>query len=102
MKVARTTVLLLLTVIGAGAAHAQADKTREPVKDEAIRTDNAANRDSGLKPNELHPQGDSKPAVQPGLTRAQVRAELLEAIRTGTMLPPGQTKLDPNAPITVP
>ena len=53
---------------------------------EAVRTgDVIPAGDAGLKLNELYPQRYPHAAVAVAVSRAQVKAELAEAIRTGDM-----------------
>ena len=100
MKIARTTISLVLLAVLGTTAQAQSEVTREQVKAElaeAIRIgDVLAPGDSGLKLNELYPQRYPHSAASPATTRAQVKAELAEAIRTGDMLAGGDSGIKLN------
>jgi hypothetical protein len=88
----------LLAAIGT-TPHAQSEKTRERVKAEyakAVGTGSITRRRSDMKLDELYPQRYPQAPAAVGLSHAQVKADLAEAIRNGDIVASGESGLKPN------
>src|SRR3954468_19280820 len=89
----RSTALALLVSVLCAAAHAQAAKTREQVRNElaqAIRNGDMISGESGLTLRQQFPARYPQAAPTPGLSREQVEQELADALRGGDLMVGGE------------